>query len=51
LIGGKLVLTWPQGTLQSAGTVTGTYTDITGATSPYTNAISGAQQYFRVRVR
>lgn len=51
LIGGKLVLTWPQGTLQSAGTVAGTYSDITSATSPYTNAISGAQQYFRVRVR
>jgi hypothetical protein len=50
-IGNKLVLTWPQGTLQSAGTVNGNYNDMVGATSPYTNTISSGQQYFRVRVR
>jgi len=45
-----LVLTWPQGTLQSAGTVNGTCTNISTVTSPYTDTISGAQ-FFRVKVR
>lgn len=51
LIGGKLVLTWPTGTLQSASTVNGQYNDLTGITSPYTNTPSGPQQYYRVKVR
>lgn len=51
IIGGKLVLTWPTGTLQSAPTVTGQYNDMTGITSPYTNTPSGPQQYYRVKVR
>ncbi len=51
LIGGKLVLTWPNGTLQSAPTVNGQYSDLTGVTSPYTNTPSGPQQYYRVKVR
>jgi hypothetical protein len=50
VIEGKLVLTWSQGTLQSAPTVTGNYNDINGATSPYTNSITPGQQYFRVRI-
>ncbi len=50
--GGNVVLTWPNGgTLQQAPTVTGTYSNIVGATSPYTNAIQGAQGYFRVKVQ
>ena len=49
--GGNVVLTWPNGTLQEAPTVTGTYTNIIGATSPYTNVIQGAQGYFRVKVQ
>ncbi len=28
--------------------ITGTFTNVTGTTSPYTNPISGAQQFFRV---
>jgi len=48
----KVVLTWPANaagfTLQSAPAVTGTFTNLPGATSPYTNSISGAQQYFRL---
>jgi hypothetical protein len=47
----QVVLTWPNGTLQQAPIVTGTYTNLTGATSPYTNAISGHQSYFRVKVQ
>jgi hypothetical protein len=48
--GTKLILTWPVGTLQAAPAVAGTYTNVTGATSPYTNAITGAAAYFRVKV-
>ena len=43
------IVTWPgTGNLQSAPVVTGTYTDIIGATTPYTNT-SATQIYFRVR--
>jgi len=31
--------------------VTGTYTNVVGATSPYTNTASGTQSYFRVKVQ
>jgi hypothetical protein len=50
--GGKIVLTWPYGTLQSATNVTGPYTttDVPGATSPFTNTISGPKRFFRVHV-
>jgi hypothetical protein len=51
LVGGQLVLTWTNGTLQSAPTITGPFTDISGASSPYTLVPSGDQQYFRVRVQ
>jgi hypothetical protein len=49
-INGQVVLTWTAGTLQSAPAITGPYTDIAGASSPYTLLPSGPQQYFRVRV-
>jgi hypothetical protein len=51
--GTKEVITWSPstGTLQSATVVTGPYTAIPGATSPYTNTVSAAQQYFRVKVQ
>lgn len=49
--GSNLILSWPQGTLQSAPQLTGPYNDINGANSPYTVPLSGPQQYFRVRVR
>ena len=48
--GNQVVLTWPMGTLQQAPSVTGTYTNMVGATSPYTNAISGPQGFFRIKV-
>jgi hypothetical protein len=50
-LNGKLVLSWSQGTLQGASQVSGPYTDISSATSPYTNSPTASQQYFRVRVR
>ena len=48
--GNNVVLSWPVGTLQSAATVGGTYTDVSAATSPYTNSIIGAGKYYRVHV-
>src|SRR5262249_19623446 len=41
-VGNNVVLTWPLGTLQAAPLVTGTYTNVTGATSPYTNTVSSS---------
>jgi hypothetical protein len=49
--GNSVILTWPEGTLQSAGVVTGPYSDIPAATSPYTNAVAGTQEFYRVRVQ
>ncbi|HKW30821.1 MAG TPA: DUF2341 domain-containing protein, partial [Verrucomicrobiae bacterium] len=48
--GNNVILSWPQGTLQSASTVNGTYNNVNGATSPYTNTVSGTQ-FYRVRVQ
>ncbi|SRR6266566_1610940 len=46
----QLVLTWTNAgvSLQSAPAVTGTFTNVPGATSPYTNSMTSAQQYFRL---
>ena len=46
----NVILTWsdPSYSLQSAPVATGTFTTIGSATSPYTNAVSSAQQYFRL---
>ncbi|HWH71607.1 MAG TPA: LamG domain-containing protein, partial [Candidatus Sulfotelmatobacter sp.] len=46
----KVVLTWSQGSLQSAPAVTGPYNDIPSATSPYTNTI-GTSTFFRVKIQ
>ena len=48
--GNAVVLSWTNSAfnLQSAPAVTGTYISIPGATTPYTNHISGAQQFFRL---
>jgi hypothetical protein len=44
------VLTWndPTLTLQSAPALAGTYTNVPGATSPYTNRIIGPTKFFRL---
>ncbi len=49
--GTNVILSWPFGTLQSAPTATGTYTNIVSATSPYTNAISGTKLFYRVKTQ
>lgn len=50
-IGNKVVLTWPAGTLQAAPVVTGTYTNVTGASSPYTNTVTGSATFYRLQLQ
>ena len=38
-----------EGTLQSSSTVNGTYTDVSGANSPYATPASGTAKYYRAR--
>lgn len=49
--GANVVLSWgnPSFVLESAPEVTGPYTPVSGATSPYTNTISASQQFFRLQ--
>jgi uncharacterized delta-60 repeat protein len=51
ITGNQAVLSWTNAafSLQSAPTVHGYYTNVAGATSPFTNLITGNQQYFRLR--
>ncbi|MDE3066325.1 MAG: DUF2341 domain-containing protein [Verrucomicrobiota bacterium] len=51
LSGNNVVLSWPQGTLQSASQAAGPYSDVLSATSPYTNTVSGAQEFYRIKVQ
>lgn len=52
LVSGKnLVLSWPQGVLQSSSDSMGAYTDITAAVSPYSLPLTGSQQFYRVRTQ
>jgi hypothetical protein len=44
--GSNVILTWPLGTLQSAPNVTGPYTDLSSATSPYPVPLNSAKQMF-----
>jgi hypothetical protein len=45
------VLSWSDSTfaLQATTNVTGIYSDVPGATSPYTNSTTGAPQFFRLK--
>jgi len=49
-LGNNVVLSWADASfgLQSASAVTGTFTNLPNTTSPYTNALSGGQQFFRL---
>ena len=49
--GNQMVLSWANAAfgLQSAPAVTGTFTNIPSAASPFTNPISGGQQFFRLQ--
>ncbi len=47
---GNPVLEWSNAfTLQTATNVAGVYSDVAGATSPYTNLSTNSQRYFRLR--
>jgi len=55
--GTNVIVMWPANAagfdytgfiLQSAPAVSGTFTNVPGATSPYTNPIAGAQQFYRL---
>lgn len=50
-VGNQLVLSWTNAAfgLQAAPAAEGVYTNIPGATTPYTNALSDWQRYFRLK--
>ena len=50
MAGNQFVLSWANAafSLQSAPTVTGVFTNIPGAASPFTNFISAGRQFFRL---
>ena len=50
-VGTQLVLSWTNAAcnLQSAPDITGPFTNIPGAASPYTNPIAGDQGFFRLK--
>ena len=51
LLGTNAVLTWNNSAfaLQAATQATGAYANVSGASSPYTNPVAGAQMYFRLK--
>jgi hypothetical protein len=49
--GSNLVLTWPGGALLEATNLTGPWTPVSSATSPYTNTPSSATEFYRVQLQ
>jgi len=49
--GTNVVLSWPNGTLLSATNPAGPWSVVNGATSPYTVAPTGSQQFYRTQVQ
>jgi hypothetical protein len=45
--GGNIVVSWPEGRLQSAASAAGPWSDVAGATSPLTEAASAAAKFYR----
>jgi hypothetical protein len=45
----QLQLAWPYGVLQSATSVTGPYTDVSGASSPFTVSTASGAKYYRLK--
>lgn len=45
----KATLNWSAGTLQSADTVNGAFTDVSGAVPPYTLTVTNAAKFYRVK--
>ncbi|MDB6041175.1 MAG: FecR protein, partial [Verrucomicrobiales bacterium] len=49
-IKGQIVLDWTSGTLQVSDSITGTFTNVLQATSPYTNSIIDRSRFYRLLV-
>jgi hypothetical protein len=51
--GTNVILTWtnPALGLETAAQLTGSYTNIVGASSPFTNAVISPQKYFRLKAQ
>jgi hypothetical protein len=50
LLGGDFILSWSQGTLQSAPAVTGPWGNVSGAISPWTNGPPVGAKFFRLKL-
>jgi beta-glucanase (GH16 family) len=48
---GKVILTWPAGTLQSATNLSGPWNDVFGSVSPRTNPIASSMEFYRLRLQ
>jgi hypothetical protein len=48
--GANVALTWPVGILQASTNVSGVFTNVASATSPYTNAANGTALFYRLQV-
>jgi beta-galactosidase len=49
--GNSIIITWPNGTLQSATNIVGPWHDFGGVVSPYGITPAGSQQFYRVKVQ
>jgi hypothetical protein len=49
--GANVILTWPVGALQASPAVTGTYTNVPNAASPFTTPLSSSPKYFRLQIQ
>jgi hypothetical protein len=49
-VSGQLLLSWPNAefNFQSASAITGTFTNVPGATGPYMNLFTTPQEFFRL---
>lgn len=48
--GSNMMLTWPVGTLQQADVVSGPYTDVLSAASPYPVAVTASKKFYRLKL-
>jgi beta-glucanase (GH16 family) len=48
---GSVILSWPNGFLQSTPDLNTPWSDVIGATSPFTNPAAASQQFYRLRLQ
>ncbi len=51
VLGGRIILSWPVGTLQSATNLSGFWNDVIGAASPRTNSMAPLQEFYRIKLQ